>query len=179
LPGDQNDLVHDTSDSDSDSDVSANPPKDSRILLPLERYAKRQQQTANDLECKLNVKRQELAKCREKLNKASQQNQGNKTACGNSHLKLGQTKKSGEFSPCRSVYSCGSLTKNGGEKIAFATLERETARLERSLSTAQNEIHNAERATDKVLSSVPKQIEDVIVKELPNRYMLLGRRTFQ
>ena len=81
MPGDQNDLVHDTSDSDSDSDVSANPPKDSRILLPLERYAKRQQQTANDLECKLNVKRQELAKCREKLNKAAQQNAGNKTVC--------------------------------------------------------------------------------------------------
>ena len=70
------------------------------------------------------------------------------------------------------------MTKHGSEKIAVATLERETARLERSLSTAQNEIHNTERATDKVLSSVPKQIEDVIVKELPNRYMSLGRRNW-
>ena len=124
----------------------------------------------------MKVKRQELAKCREKLNKAAQQNVGNKTVCGNCHLKLGHTKKSCDFSPCRSAYSCGSLTKRGSEKIAFATLERETARLERSLCTAQNEIHNAERATDKVLSSVPKQIEDVIVTELPNRYMSLGRR---
>ena len=40
LLGYQNDLVHDTSDSDSDSNASANPSKDSRILLPLERYAK-------------------------------------------------------------------------------------------------------------------------------------------
>lgn len=60
-----------------------------------------------------------------------------------------------------SAYSCGSLTKYGSEKVAFTTLERETARLERSLTSAQNEIQNAQRAADKLLSSVPKQIEDV------------------
>lgn len=78
LAGDQNDLLYDTNDNDSDSNVSANPPEDSRILLPLERYAKKQQQTASNLERTLKVKRQELAKCREKVNKAAQQNMGNK-----------------------------------------------------------------------------------------------------
>ena len=111
LTGQKNDFVFDTSDSDSDSGFPVIPAKakDQRILLPLERYAKKQQQTANDIQRTLQVKKQELAKCREKLNMASQQNMGNKATCGNCHLKLGHTKKSCDFSPCRSAYSCGYI----------------------------------------------------------------------
>ena len=58
-----------------------------------------QQKTANYLECMLKVERQELAKCREKLNKTSEKNAGNTTACGNCHLRLRHTEKSSEFSP--------------------------------------------------------------------------------
>ncbi len=167
-----------SSDSDSESSNPPNPPQDSCILLPLERYAKKQKQTAKDIQCTLQIKRQELAKSREKLNIASYQNVGNGATCGNCHLKLGHTKKSCEYSPCKSAYSCGSLTKHGSEKMAITTLERETVRLERSLTTAQNEIQNAERAADKVLTSVPKWIEEVIVKELSDRYISFGRRNW-
>ena len=87
--------MFDTSDSDSDGGFPVIPPKDKdqRILLPLERYAKKQKQTAKDIQRTLQVKKQELAKCPEKLNMASQQNMGNKARCGNCHLKLGHTKK--------------------------------------------------------------------------------------
>ena len=151
----QDDILFDKSDSDSDCGFPANPPEDRRILLPLERYAKKQQQTASNIERSLQVKRQELAKFREQLKIASKQNKGHKATCGNCHLKLGHTKKSCDFSPCRSAYSCGFLSKHGSEKIAITTLERETSRLERSLISAQNEIQNAERAAEKALTSVP------------------------
>lgn len=53
-------------------------------------------------------------------------------------------------------------------------MQREIAKLEGNLSTAQNKIQNAEIAINKVTTSVPKQIEDVIVAELPRRYTLDG-----
>jgi hypothetical protein len=51
-------------------------------------------------------------------------------------------------------------------------LQREIAKLEGNLSTAQNKIQNAESAANKVITSIPEQIEDVIVAELPLRYTL-------
>ena len=71
LTEEQDDILFDKNDSDSDSSFPVNPPKDRRILLPLERYAKKQQQTASNIERSLQVKRQELAEFREQLKIAS------------------------------------------------------------------------------------------------------------
>jgi ribosomal protein S27AE len=78
---------------------------------------------AKDIQCMLQIKRQELAKCCEKLNIALHQNVGNRATCGNCHLKLGHTKKICEYSPCESAYLCGSLTKHSSEKMVTTTLE--------------------------------------------------------
>ena len=55
-------------------------------------------------------------------------------------------------------------------------MQRGIAKLEGNLSTAQNEIQIADSAVNKVMTSVPKQIEDVIVAELPRRYTIYGQR---
>ena len=114
---------------------------------------------------------------------ASQQNAENETAvnlttCGKCHPKLGRTKKLCNFSPCKSAYSCGYFSKHVSEKIKISNLQREVAKLEGNLSTAENEIQNAEIAINKVTKSVPKQIEDVIVAELPRRYAPNGHRNW-
>ena len=57
-------------------------------------------------------------------------------------------------------------------------MQREIAKLEGNLITAQGEIQNAESAVNKVMTSVPKQIEDVIVAELPRRYSPYGQRNW-
>ena len=93
-----------------------------------------------DIQRLLKTKKQELANLESKIHFALQQNaenekSGNMTTCGKCHLKLGHTKKRCDYSPCKS------------------------AKLEGNLSTAQNEIQNAENAVSKVMTSVPNQIE--------------------
>ena len=119
------------------------------IMLPLERYEKNKQKAVDDIQRLLKTKKQELASCENKIRLASQQNAENETAvnlttCGKCHLKLGHTKKRCNFSPCKSAYLCGFLSKHVSEKIKISNLQREVAKLEGNLSTAQNEIQNAE-----------------------------------
>ena len=66
--------------------------------------------------------------------------------------------------PCKSAYSCGYLSKHVSEKFKISNLQREIAKLEGNLN--------------KVTTSIPKQIEDVIVRELPCRYTLNGHRNW-
>ena len=70
------------------------------FLLPLQRYTKKQQETARVIEKNLIKKREEVAHCKERIRQASIQNLGNSSVCGNCHLKLGHTKKKCVFSPC-------------------------------------------------------------------------------
>ena len=170
-------------DSDDEEDDQAR--EEPKIMLPLERYAKNKQKAADDIQRLLKTKKQELASCEEKIRLASQQNEENKTAtsinlttCGKCHLKLGHTRKRCNYSPCKTAYSCGNLSKHVSDKLKISNLQREIAKLEGNLSTAQNEIQNAESAVNKVMTSVPKQIEDVIVAELPRRYTTYGQRNW-
>ncbi len=139
-------------------------------LLPLERYAKNKQKAADDIQRLLKTKKQEFESCENKIRLASQQNAENKTAvnlttCGNCHVKLGHTRKRCNYSPCKSAYSCGNLSKHVSDKLKISNLQREIAKLEENPVTAQSEIQNAESAVNKVMTSVLKQIEDVIVAE--------------
>lgn len=158
--------------------LESNTDEDVRIMLPLERYAKKQQETVRNIEQQLEKKRRENSQLRDRLDRASAQNQGNLSTCGNCHLKIGHTKKKCEYSPCRSAYSCGMLAKHGGEKVFLATLEKDVSRLQRNLASARNDVQNAERAAEKVVNSAPKRIEDAIVKELPERYITFGHRNW-
>ncbi len=180
----QDELMYpDQDDFEDDEAFQPNTNKNSRIMLPLERYAKKQQKAVDDSQRQLQIKKRELLISENKLNTALQQNTakggtGNQVTCGNCHLKLGHTKKRCDYSPCKSAYSCGFISKHGVEKMEITTLQREVAKLEQSLIAAKNEVQNAERVTEKVLSSASKQIEDVIVQELPDRYTSFGRRNW-
>ena len=150
------------------------PNTDNRILLPLERYSKKQQQIVDEIKSKLQLKRGELAKLHQRLEQSAQQNTGTLPVCGKCHLRLGHTKKTCSFSPCKSAYSCGFLPKHGSEKIAVNTLEKEVARLEHQQAMAESEVVNANRAADKVINSAPKQIEDIMISEFPGKYTSFG-----
>ena len=63
----------------------------------------------------LETKRQELVRFDDKI-RASQQNRGHLSACGNCHLKLGHSRKICTFSPCKSAFSCGILSKHSSKK---------------------------------------------------------------
>ena len=181
---DQNELMYPDDMDDFEDDETFQPKgNNSRVMLPLERYAKKQQKAVDDIQRQLQIKKRELLICENKINTALQQNRaqvgnGNQVTCGNCHLKLGHTKKRCEYSPCKSAYSCGFTSKHGVEKMEITTLQREVAKLELSLIAARNEVQNAERVTEKVLSSASKQIEDCIVQEFPDRYTSFGRRNW-
>lgn len=98
--------------------------KDEPFLLPLDRYVKKQNNAVKDIADQLKRKRQEFEKFENRLKNAEKQNAGVLTTCGHCHLRLGHTKRSCTFSPCRSVFSCGQLSKHSQEKTEFANLQR-------------------------------------------------------
>ena len=153
----------------------------------MERYAKNKQKAADDIQRLLKTKKQEFESCENKIRLASQQNAENKTAvnlttCGNCHVKLGHTRKRCNYSPCKSAYSCGNLSKHVSDKLKISNLQREIAKLEENPVTAQSEIQSAESAVNKVMTSVLKQIEDVIVAECQHtaqKFKLVNNRLLE
>lgn len=125
----------------------------------------------------LETKRQELVRFDDKI-RASQQNRGHLSACGNCHLKLGHSRKICTFSPCKSAFSCGILSKHSSKKIERSNLGKEINRLEWKLWTAAKDVENTALAADKVINSSFRQIEDVIINEMPDRYTSYGLRNW-
>ena len=58
------------------------------VMLPLQRYAKKQKEAVNEIKNGVGTKRQELVRFDDKIKRASEQNRGHLSACGNCHLKL-------------------------------------------------------------------------------------------
>ena len=63
------------------------------VMLPLQRYAKKQKEAVNEIKNCVETKRQELVRFNDKIKRASEQNRGDLSACGNCHLKHGHTRK--------------------------------------------------------------------------------------
>ena len=82
------------------------------------------------------------------------------------------------FSPCKSAFSCGILSKHRSKKLKRSNLEKEINRLEEKLRTAAKDVENTIRAADKVINSSSRQIEDVIINEMPDRYTSYGLRNW-
>ena len=122
--------------------------------------------------------RQELVRFDDKIKRALEQNRGHLSAYGNCHLKLGHTRKICTFSPCKSAFSCGILSKHSSEKLERSNLEKDINRLKGKLRTAAKDVENTTCAADKVINSSSRQIEDVIINEMPDRYTSYGLRNW-
>lgn len=157
-----------------EDEVQGPPP----VLLPLERYAKKQATALKNYSDELATKRKELEELDFKLQKASDQNRGHLNTCGNCHLKIGHTRKACDFSPCRSAFSCGVLSKHNDLKSRRASLVKNISQLESKLTTTNNDVANARAAVDKVQNSSQKKIEDIVLDEQPHRYVTNGLRNW-
>jgi hypothetical protein len=148
------------------------------VVLPLERYVKKQAEAVQTYSDELTSKRKELTDLDAKLQKACDQNRGHLNACGNCHLKLGHTRKACEFSPCRSAFSCGMLAKHNDQKSKRATLVKNISHIESQLIAANKDVESARTAVEKVQNSSQKKIEDVLLEERPQRYVVNGLRNW-
>ena len=165
-------------ESDVDTDDENAEESETRILMPLERYAAKQKETVAKISLELETGTRELQKFDEKIRRASMQNEGVLSTCGNCHLKLGHTKKICTFSPCKSAFSCGILSKHANEKAQRTAIEKDITRARVKLSKAQKEVNDASQAADKLTHSVSKRIEDIIIAERPDRYVSFGLRNW-
>ena len=118
--------IDEDSDTDTDNENEGNAP---HIMLPLERYALKQRETVENIKHELQNGTRKLEQFDEKIRRASSQNAGVLSSCGNCHLKMGHTKKIYTFSPCKSAFSCGNLSKNSNEKAEKTAIERHIDRL--------------------------------------------------
>ena len=87
-----------------------------RHSLPLERYTKKQNQELATINEEIHFNQTELKEFDSKLRQAAKQNDGPLSACGNCHIKMGHTRRNCTFSPCRSAFSWGILTKHVDKK---------------------------------------------------------------
>ena len=113
-------------------DVVHGPPP---VLLPLERYAKIHAEVLKNYSNELAIKRKELEELDFKLQKTSNQICDHLNTCRNCHLKIGHTRKACDFSPCRSAFSCGVLSKHSDLKSRRASLAKNISQLESKLTT--------------------------------------------
>lgn len=149
-----------------------------RVVLPLERYAKRQADVVRDYTAELTSKTKELADVDAKLQKACEQNCGPLIVCGNCHLKLGHTRKVCGFSPCRSAFSCGVIVKHPDQKSKRASLVKHVSQLQSKISATNKDAESARIAVEKVRNSSQKIIEDIVMQEQPQRYIVNGLRNW-
>ena len=83
----------------------------------------------------------------------------------------GHTKKICTFSPCKSAFSCGNLSKHSNEKTERTAIERDIGRLRIKLNKGQKDIDDAKKAAEKLNNSVSKRIEEIAIHEMPDRYL--------
>ena len=102
---------------------------------------------------------------------ASIQNSGHLSACGNCHLKPGHTRKACKFSPCKSAFSCGIISKHADQKSCRANITRDVNKLESQLRKATNDLESARTAAERVNNSSDKRIADILMNQEPQRYM--------
>ena len=145
-------------------------------MLPLERHVKRYDKIVQNIDGDLQRKKVELAELDGKLSLASVQNSGHLSACGNCHLKLGHTRKACKFSPCKSAYSCGIISKHADQKSCRANIMRDVNKLESQLRKATNDLDSARTAAERVNNSLDKQIADILMNQEPQRYATSCRR---
>ena len=171
--------IDEDSDTDTDNENEGNAP---HIMLPLERYALKQRETVENIKHELQNGTRKLEQFDEKIHRASSQNGGGLSSCGNCHLKMGHTKghtkKICTFSPCKSAFSSGNLSKHSNEKAERTAIERDIGRLRMKLNKGQKDIDDAKRAAEKLKNSVSKRIEDIAIDELPDRYLSSGLRNW-
>ena len=167
--------IDEDSDTDTDNENEGNAP---HIMLPLERYALKQRETVENIKHELQNGTRKLEQFDEKIRRASSQNAGGLSSCGNCHLKMGHTKKICTFSPCKFAFSCGNLSKHSSEKAERTAIEREIGRLRIKLNKGQKDIDDAKKAAEKLNNSVSKRIEEIAIHEMPDRYLSSGLRNW-
>ena len=148
-------------------------------VLPLERHVKRYEEIIQNIDKELTVKKIELKDLDNKLERANMQNTGHLSTCGNCHLKLGHTRKSCHFSPCKSAFSCGILSKHANQKSNRANINKDVQKLESQLRKAKHDLESATSAVERINNSADKRIEDIVLNEQPHRYSTsCGRRNW-
>ena len=154
-------------------------PSSQHVILPLERRVKRYDEVVRKIDGDLQQKKSELKELDGKLSTASIQNSGHLSACGNCHLKLGHTRKACKFSPRKSAFSCGIISKHADQKSCRANITRDVNKLESQLRKATNDLESARTAAERVNNSSDKRIADILMNQEPQRYMTsCGRRNW-
>ena len=139
--------------------------KEEHVVLPLQRHARRYEQIVESVSERLSSTNKELQELDNKLSKASNQNAGHLSVCGNCHLKTAHTRKVCQFSPCRSAFSCGILAKHND-----ASISKDVTSLQSQLRKAETDLNCAKTTMEKAKNSSSKRIEDILLDQKPDRY---------
>jgi cellobiose-specific phosphotransferase system component IIB len=71
----------------------------------------------------------------------------------------------------KSAFSCGILAKHSEQKSERSTIEKTIKKLNSKLTKTQSDVQHARMVVQKVGNSNSKRIEDIVVKEFPQRYV--------
>jgi hypothetical protein len=85
--------------------------------------------------------------------------------------KMNQARRNCSFSPCKSSVSCGILAKHSERKTERPSIEKNFNWIESYLKLMLRNVDHARMVVQKVNSSNLKSIENIVIKELPQRYV--------
>ena len=104
-----------------------------------------------------------------KLTMVSTRNSRHLSACENC-LKLRNTRKAcSKFSPCKSAFSCGIISKHADQKSYRANIIKEETSL-KELRKATHDLKIAKTAVERLNKSSDKRIANILMNEEPGRY---------
>ena len=140
--------------------------------------ARCKKRVVEELQKQLAQNSRELDEMNEKLKRASSENCAHFQSCGKCHLKLGHTRKSCNISPCKSAFSCGSLSKHPDQKALKTNLDRARRAITTKLEAARADVAMT-KSVAAVKNSQSKKIEQIILDISPTRYISNGLRNWQ
>ena len=147
------------------------------VTSPLERYIKSKdaevRRTSNEIE----EKRQELQYMIQEIEDASSLMGTTGQRCSNCHQRNHTVRSCKEYK-CDSSYVCGMLSKHPDEKKQFDERKRSIFALETSLKKLQQELASRQTAFHRVKNSVDMNIENMLIEEYPEDYMVDGTRNW-
>ena len=147
------------------------------VTLPLESYIKSKEAEVLHTSDEIEEKRRELEDMIQQIEDASSLMGRTGQRCLNCHQR-NHTVRSCKEDKCDSLYICGMLSKHPEEKKKSDERKRCISALETSLKKLQQELASRQTAFHRVKNSVNMNIENMLIEEYPENYMVDGTRNW-
>ena len=144
-------------------------------MSPAERYIKAKEAEIEKKSLEIALNKEVLRSLMDRIDQASLVVGKTGQRCSNCHQR-NHTVRSCKGDKCELPFLCGALSKHPTEKIVFDEKKRTIGVLEVAVKRHKQELTSRQTAFYRVNNSVNKNVEDILIEEYPEEYVVDGIR---